>query len=57
MKVIDKTRDVLAERKDGSVVRINLSVSEQEDGQGKKFTGLFREAKGGGKEICVISAA
>lgn len=45
-KVIDKTRDVLAERKDGSVVRINLSVSEQEDGQGKKFTGLFREAKG-----------
>ena len=44
-KVIDKARDVLAEKKDGSIVNVNLCVSEQDGDDGKIFTGIIRERK------------
>lgn len=36
---------MLAEKKDGSIVNVNLCVSEQDGDDGKIFTGIIRERK------------
>lgn len=45
-KVIGKSRDVICQLKDGTILPINLSVTEQKQPDGSRvFTGLIRQNK------------